>query len=45
MKKILTIGLFLLMFNAVSANAANGDVIGNIYSTDIIAKINGKYVE
>ena len=45
MKKILIIGLFMLMFNAVSANAANGDVIGNIYSTDIIAKINGEYVE
>lgn len=45
MKKILIIGLFMLMFNTVSANAANGDVIGNIYSTDIIAEINGKYVE
>lgn len=45
MKKILIIGLFMLMFNAVSANAANGDVIGNIYSTDIIAEINGEYVE
>lgn len=41
MKKILIIGLFLLMFNAVSANAANGDVIQPIYSTDILTYMDG----
>lgn len=44
MKKTLTIGMFMLLFT-VPVSAANGDVIGNIYSTDIAAKINGKYVE
>lgn len=41
MKRILIIGLFLLMFNAVSANAANGDVIQPIYSTDILTYMDG----
>lgn len=45
MKKIFFIGLFMLLFNAFPASAANGDVIGNIYSTDIIAEINGEFVE
>ena len=33
--------LFMLMFNAVSANAANGDVIQPIYSTDILTYMDG----
>lgn len=41
MKRILIIGLFMLMFNAVSANAANGDVIQPIYSTDILTYMDG----
>lgn len=41
MKKLLIIGLFMLMFNAVSANAANDDVIQPIYSTDILTTLDG----
>ena len=42
MKKLL-LTLALLLF-ALPAGAANGDVIGKIYSTDILALINGKAV-
>ena len=45
MKMVLIICLFMLTLNANRANAANGDVIGNIYSTDIVAEINGNYVK
>lgn len=41
MKKILIIGLFMLMFNVVPVNAANGDMIQPIYSTDILTYMDG----
>lgn len=41
MKKFLIIGLLILMFNTASANAANGDVIQPIYSTDILTYMDG----
>ena len=39
-------GLFIcaLALSATAAHAANGDIIGKIYSTDILAEINGKPV-
>ena len=46
MKKILTLILiFSMMIPTTIALAANGDIIGNIYSTDIRAFINGVEVE
>ena len=47
MKKFLSIILSLAMVTTTEtvAFAANGDVIGNIYSTDIRAYINGVEVE
>ncbi len=46
MKKLLILSLFLLLlFCATGAYAANGDIIGAIYSTDIIADINNVPVE
>ena len=42
MKKMLL--TLVLLFLAVPVGAANGDVIGKIYSTDILALINGKAV-
>lgn len=44
MKKILIAVLFL-MISQLPASAANGDIAGNIYSTDIRAYINGVEVE
>ncbi len=44
MKKVLYIALFLLML-PLTASAATGDVVGNIYSTDIRAFINDIEVE
>lgn len=34
--------LFALLFFTLPAQAANGDVIGSIYSTDILAYVNGR---
>ena len=45
MKKICSVFLMLMMIcGVVGVSAANGDVIGQIYSTDILAYINGKPV-
>lgn len=41
MKKIFIMGLFMLIFNAFPASAANGDVIRPIYSTDILTYMDG----
>ncbi len=46
MKKVksfvmLGVALVCIAFAKTSVNAKNGDIIGNIYSTDIIAKIDG----
>lgn len=47
MKKVISFLLFAVMLLTISTSvlAANGDVIGNIYSTDIRAYINGVEVE
>lgn len=47
MKKILSVilGLIIVFILSVSVLAANGDVVGHIYSTDIRAYINGVEVE
>lgn len=45
MKKIFAILLVMLFLNVPFVSADNGDIVGNIYSTDILAKINGSYVE
>ena len=47
MKKLLSILLFIISILIISTNAfaANGDVVGYIYSTDIRAYINGVEVE
>ncbi len=46
MKKILTLILiFSMMIHTTIALAANGDIVGHIYSTDIRAYINGVEVE
>lgn len=44
MKKLFITAMFLLTLH-LSANAANGDIVGNIYSTDIRAYINDIEVE
>lgn len=44
MKKTVFLIICALALSAVSAHAANGDIIGKIYSTDILAEINGKAV-
>lgn len=41
MKKILIIGLLILMFSGASASAAIGDPVQPIYSTDILTYIDG----
>lgn len=45
MKKILLIILTMMIFSTVNVLAANGDIVGNIYSTDIKACINGVWVD
>lgn len=48
MKKVLrcfTLAAALLAAGAVGVSARNGDVVGNIYSTDIKASINGVWVD
>ena len=44
MKKFIVAVLFLLTL-PLSVSAANGDVVGYIYSTDILAYVNGKPIE
>ena len=46
MKKILTLILiFSMMIHTRIALAVNGDVAGYIYSTDILAYVNGKPID
>ena len=47
MKKVISIILSTVMMLTISASvfAANGDIVGHIYSTDIRAYINGVEVE
>ena len=42
MKPTVWILLFALLFFTLPTQAANGDVIGSIYSTDILAYVNGR---
>ena len=44
MKKLLMI-LSLMLLTAVGANAAPGDAVGEIYSTDILAYVNGSPID
>ena len=44
MKKTIALLCSLLLLSVGAAHAANGDIIGKIYSTDILAEINGKPV-
>lgn len=43
MKK-LTLAVCAMMLSATAVHSANGDIAGKIYSTDILAEINGKAV-
>lgn len=47
MKNVLIVFTFIvfLLILPANINAANGDVIGKIYSTDILAYVNGKPIE
>ena len=45
MKKLLSLILVFLFLNSVSAVSAAETVVGNIYSTDILAYVNGKQID